>query len=260
MSISLQRLVMWRRLTFLAVAVLALAALPQGVQADGLLDKLPDDGAWAQYYCTVNFETPGPKETATVTLRSVGRRMVDEKPQRWIELEFNVQPREGAAKIGPDRRTIMKFSVAEDNFGPGKQVLKGVQEVWAKRGDKPVIHVEGEAGIHFQLAFFFAGPLEKVEKLTEKKSVAWRAGMLECRQVKGQMILPDPQGRDAVVKTERLLKRRLAFNDKVPFGVAEMATEVILRTDEGDVRTFNTILLSLTDMGTDAKSALPDVK
>src|SRR5262249_60826735 len=83
-----------RTLVAFFVAVTIVVICPPQVHADGLVHKLPPNGAWAKF----DLEWLGPSPAAelmvlrrgTLTISSVGRAVVDDEQGRWIEIRHAV--------------------------------------------------------------------------------------------------------------------------------------------------------------------------
>src|SRR5687768_10209391 len=79
---------MFHRVAITAVLTVPLICAP--ARADGLLQHLPQDGAWALYDMETTMERPnGSKKMSTGYLKvsSVGKTSENGQPCRWIEVE-----------------------------------------------------------------------------------------------------------------------------------------------------------------------------
>jgi hypothetical protein len=230
-------------------------AMPPMVRADGLFYRVPKDGTWAEYHVSVKEGRTPQGDKGSLTIRSVGSKEVKGKPHRWIELVVKITGADGNEQVA-SRRTI-KLLVPEENFALGKDPLSGVDQIWTKRGDAAPQNVADKAETQQNLVIFFAGPLQEVKKPELKREVQWRRGKLTCQEIHGTVTAEGPPSRsDQTI----ILKQKVALHEETPFGFAEMNIEASMRSMEGIEREPATLLFSLTDMGTDAKSALPDVK
>src|SRR5262245_8792356 len=78
----------------------ALWLRPAPARGDGLIRQLPEDGTWVRYDATLQkydprTGKPGQKYTATQTISSVGRKIVDGETCRMIELKCVIDRNEG---------------------------------------------------------------------------------------------------------------------------------------------------------------------
>ncbi|MCH7688373.1 MAG: hypothetical protein IH899_17115, partial [Planctomycetes bacterium] len=66
------------------------------VRADGIIQKLPEDGAWVEYFMEVSetdVDDPNDVKGAkgTLTISSVGTETVDGEKCRWIEIYVTIK-------------------------------------------------------------------------------------------------------------------------------------------------------------------------
>ena len=79
---------------FIVAVALANLVLLTPAAADGLLYRLPEDGAFVRFELEVSSNWKGEGETThkgTLTMSSVGEAKVDGKPGRWLEIKMEAQ-------------------------------------------------------------------------------------------------------------------------------------------------------------------------
>lgn len=214
------------------------AALARG---DGLVRRLPEDGAWALFYCTEEYDD-GEKRTEWITIKSVGTIVEDGQACRWIEVVL--QNDEGRRK---GTGSTWKFLIPEKHFVPEGDPLDHVIRTWHK--------YENQQSVRRDIDFFkprlhliIPPPIKDLKEIAEKQTVDWQRGQLVCNVLVGTI--------RQEYKVETVKKQyRIAVHDKVGFGVAAVKIEM-----ESDLPYKGTVQFMLTDMGTDAKSGIPDGK
>lgn len=225
---------------FVAIAAFACAALsPLTLHADGVIVRLPDEGAWVRYDLKASTEDAARTEQLTVTMSSVGTLTVENDKCRWIELVY--EHRSGVA--------IIKLLIPEKAFKPGENPLTSVVRGWVKVGDK-----KAEARKDFanggELLYFLTPPLSDL-KDCEKKRISFGNDVLDCNGRVGHFRLADGQAKMDVAY-------HFWLNDKVPFGVAAVETQEAL--DTGGESKKVTTKITLNAFGKDGQSKLPDLQ
>ncbi len=194
---------------------------PSAVQAEPLIQTLPEDGEWVRFH--VNLDVAGQKTEPTWTVKSVGKKDVAGVPCRWVELHSQDAER---------NVVLFKCLVPEAEFGKGKNPLAHAIKVVVKYGDAEPREADNIAGVDPALAAILAGPAES-KKLDAKESVEFGGASFE-------------------------IMFRLLISDKVPHGLAggklQIAAELAGNKYSGSVE------LSLKETGKNAKSELPQVE
>lgn len=226
-----------RSLVASCVFVLGLAATSR---SDCLVRDLPNDGAWAVFWDTEQFDD-GTKRDLWITIKSVGRTEMAGEPCRWIEIKY--QSEESRKK---ETGTVFKLLIPEMHLKPGGDPLKHVLKAWRKnptlQEPVPIDRIEDWLP---RLYLVVAPPIENLKKTDEQQNVDWQQGQLACSVLEGS--------NQYTTQTEKISARyRLAVNPKVPFGVA--AAKVEIESNDGYK---GTLQYSLIDMGTGAVSDLP---
>ncbi|MCH7686308.1 MAG: hypothetical protein IH899_06465 [Planctomycetes bacterium] len=239
--------------TCAACIVLIVICLPNSeTRANGLIQKLPQDGSWVRYHTRINIEKPQKTEfTGTLTIRSVGRKTVNNEPCRWIEFDMtmNIENR--------TERTISKILVPEKLFKSEKSVSPKVIRGWIKRNDAdPKEETDTEKLSSDEFAAFLPDPSRKVKTVKVKKTVDYQKGQLTVESaITGSVKLPVPE--NAKIKIESTFDFTMWSHEKVPFGTAEAKWEFSSKLED-QLLSKGTVTLTLEDFGTGAKSALPD--
>lgn len=101
-----------------------LTLTPAIASADPLFQTLPEDGIGTKFH--VNMTLNGKESVRTWAVHSAGRRDVDGKPARWIELH-------GEAYEGGF--VYYRLLIPESEFGRGRHPIEKAVEVW-RRFDK----------------------------------------------------------------------------------------------------------------------------
>ncbi|MFQ5732492.1 MAG: hypothetical protein ACE5KM_11135 [Planctomycetaceae bacterium] len=235
-----------RRMTtaVLAVGVLAPATAP----ANGLLYKLPADGAKTVYAMKMTANRGGAPATidGTLSIASVGTEKVDDKACRWIEFQMKMEMQ------GRSRTITAKLLIPEASLGKGKTPLPATKKGWLKSGDREAKALDDPTGNDGgPLPAFLPGPLKDVSDLKAKK-IKTPFGELVCRGLTGTTTYKQ-RGETKVTYETRL-------SDKSPTGVASCKMS-IQETRDGVSRDVATLELSLKKVvKSGAKSALPDSK
>lgn len=221
--------------------------------AEGLLYRLPDDGAFIRYdlefeisYKKLNEE----KQTAkgSLTLSSVGQATVDKEKCRWIELHGKM------TQDGREESFFAKVLIPEKRLKAGEKPLDHVIKGWLRDSEAEpqawaALGREKKVG----LEIFLAGPLNDVKKLP-KETVDSKLGKLDCEGVRGVTTIDGPRGAKMRVSYECRL------HDKAPFGVVSCRMNFVMLGDDGTVQGVVIGNLRALEAGKNAKSELPDLK
>jgi hypothetical protein len=227
-------------------------------QADGLLHKLPADGAWAKY----DSEWLGPSPAGelmvlrkgTMTVSSVGTESVDEEQCRWIEI------RNLTIHDDQEVASVQKLLIPEKYLLAGLNPLGHVVRAWAMHpavnGGRPqeITEMTGEQARPIRaLTDMFFGPPGEIRVLDDEVIDTRKSGKLNCPGVAARYILKRGN-------LESIFDYETRLHDKAPFGVVTFRSESIHKED-GQIKIPKYVtILRLADFGTDAKSALPDKK
>lgn len=215
------------------------------IRAEGLLQKLPDDKAYAKYDLELTVEGQGAMQTGELTLKSVGSTFEDGEKCRWIEMEFKLKPSDGEGD-----KHIYKLLLPEKNLKAGANPLEKILRAWHKQNEDAVVQfTETTTLTTAAVGVFLSGP-SKDSKALDKQFEDSKIGNVECAGVKGsfeQMLGPGMLKVTSEVRT----------TDKAPFGSVrgEYQFEII---NEQKTEAKATARLKLVDVGTEAVSALPD--
>ena len=265
----------------LAVAVPVVLACVVGltvtasVRADGLIYQLPPDGSWARYDvkmdATIQAEGKRPANKMTLDgslrLSSVGRREVDGKPCRWIEIAFEVGP------TGVDKKAsrVLKILVPEANLKRGDDPFAHVLEMYYSQGGalgeikmEKIEPSEKIAGADYprrqyeldRLRSVFPRPLTG-SRLEPGKSADTKLGRLECERVTGKSELPESALRGGGTWAWSGAFDCL-LSEQVPFGLAVLRSQTKgHETTRAKALTDITTTLTIAEVGANATSALP---
>jgi hypothetical protein len=228
--------------------MLLLALISSVTYADGLIHRLPEDGASVSYKMEVTMVDGEESKTtsSTITVSSVGQTTVDDEKCRWIEFKI-------AMKFeGRQVTTIFKALIPEAHLGSGKTPIDHVKKCWHKQGDgaaREVDNVKGRRGA--PLHFFLSGPLKNAKSL-KPEIVESKLGKLSCKGTSGRLEFR-PNDRNSVADIETRL------HEKAPFGVVTSKIKAKAFVDSRRLANI-TMTFKLIDVGKNAKSELPDAK
>ena len=229
--------------------LIALALLaPAFARADGMLQRLPADGAWARFRFLGMVEDQDgvqTKEDGYLTTSSVGVVTENDERCRWIELVYQWDGREGEYDVS-------KWLIPERRLQKGEIPLDHVKRVWGKMwGKEARLYTDSTRNRYGNDYLILAGPLQETKKLTEVKKVEYQNGTLTCE--------------DGVVGRTRWDREdmkfdamsKIWFHEKAAFGVAAAEVQIIGKQDGSVFGKWNWTLI-LTDTGQDAKTRLPE--
>jgi hypothetical protein len=243
-----------RKLSQFIVAVALCSVGASAARGDGLIHKLPADGAWAKF--ELEWVGPSPAgilvvlNTGELTLSSVGTAVVAREQCRWIEIR-HVTVRNGAESVG-----IQKLLIPEKYLLAGLNPLDHVVKAWAQHpavnGGAPqeITEFKGEKARPIRaLTDMFYGPPAALHPLDEEVIETRNLGSLSCPGVTARFVLTRGN-------LESIFDYETRLHDKAPFGVVKFRSESI-HTEAGVVKVPKHVTtLRLVDSGTDAVSAL----
>lgn len=274
----------------LSLAILIPLALSPHAHADGLIYRLPPDGAWVLYRLEQNatFETHHPPDvqlaphardgmpktgfvTGFLSLRSVGSENVNGAPCRWIELELWTQlagqTTAGAEAARADRRIIMKLLIPEDGLREGQDPFKHVLRMRFKDGQRDPESIDDPQRRQYELDRFrplFPEPAPDAKREPGQKlsTVSPSSQPLDCVKLTFPSRYDGPLagGRGRWTYDGHHV---LWLSNEVPFGVAALEfTSTSHETTGADGRmtviTKGTRHLLLATHGQGATSSLPE--
>jgi len=231
-------------------ALLVAVCLTSMVRADGLMYRLPEDGASAQF----NLEfTAGPtgiekKGTGEIRISSVGETVFNNEKCRWLEFRFTLK----MEQQDQERLMIAKLLIPEKHLGKGQSPGENVVRGWFKQGTGEVQELNDLKQLHNgPLLAFLSGPFKDAKEL-EKIEVDGILGKLACAGQTGR----NDAAQDNVMATSEFENR---LHEKAPFGLVTSNIKIEVRKN-GQLQEIVNISLKLTDVGTTALSELPDRK
>lgn len=229
-----------------------LLTIPAAALADGLVYKLPKDGAKVTYdYKAVNKDpdnTADRKFDGTLSIASVGTATVDGQKCRWIEVSMLMRTE------GREMKNRAKLLISEADIGAGKLMLANVRRGWEKRRDREPTKLDNPLGKRgHPIPAFLADPLKEVKKLPEEE-IKTGIGKLKCKGLTGKLTYEQGDA-DRTDRFEGEYTVRLS--DKSPFGVA--SCKIVLKEFVRKMRLDDTIEIEFTlkSVGKNAKSEIP---
>jgi hypothetical protein len=227
------------KLTFSLLAILC-AVWTNIANADALVQDLPPDGSWITYHVTMKV---GAQEVQPIwTVRSVGTKIVDNEPCRWIEMQ----------SLDQDQSTVFKLQIPEKEFGKGKNPFGNAKKVWFKGPNATdAKEFNSLAEIDLPLSIILQGPTTDVKKRDQKEPVKWQSGQFDSDVFEGL-------NSTELFGNKFELSHIVWKHADVPFGVAAMKQTMKLKLG---TETQNASLdMTLKEFGKDAKTALPQVE
>jgi hypothetical protein len=263
---------------FLTILTCVGAALSASVlRADGLIYRLPPDGAWAGYdvhvTSQVQTESNDPRELklqGTLMLSSVGQVTVDKHACRWIEIKQEIAP---VARPKQMISRALKLLIPERHLARGEDPLAHVLKMYysQKGPGLPAVPVEriaesatidrGYSRRQYELDRFrsiFPQPFEDMKR--EKQTVDTKLGRVECEKVSGTSDLPKAPLRGG---GEWAWKGKFDcfLSEKAPFGVVGLESNTKGYETHGPTVHLETeMILTISESGGNATSGLPDMK
>lgn len=234
-----------------------LVLVPLAARADGLIDRLPNDGAWAEFEVTgKGIGADGQSRTTIdgkLTLSSVGREEVSGEPCRWIEIKSQMRDLRGENRA--ETTGVLKLLLVERRLQRGQEPLAGIAKAWRQHpgmddGKIKQLDLKGEGLREVQsLDEFLHGPAWDVAEL-EAVEVDSKLGNLPCKGLRCTEV-------QKAGGAEMRLTVIVRLNDQAPFGVVSYEYEKE-RLRDGKSVGKRTMELKLVDFGQGAASALPD--
>src|SRR5262245_43319203 len=232
--------------TFLFVGFFLAAALAQPALADGLIYKLPEDGAQVRYDLEIAITGQDIKIKGSLSVSSVGKVTENGEECRWIEFKM-ITSNDGQDHVG-----ISKVLIPEKHLAKGKSAADNVVRGWLKEDNAEPFEIKDlKAPQAVALRAFLAGPLKNAGEL-EKKEIDGKLGKLECPGATGDVEIESDIGTITINLENRL-------HDKAPFGLVTAVWKFELKNN-GQALVAGTFTLTPTDTSTTALSDLPDKK
>jgi len=234
-------------MTFAAVfLILGSLMAADEVKAAPLIYSLPEDGAWATFQVAVDWDAKS--VPLSLTARSVGQFLHDNKPYRCIELEMVVPDGPHQIIIYPVENVTWRLMIPEDQFGDGKNPIASAVKCWRKIGENEPVLEASLAAADPLFASILKGPEGKLKREDATEKIQWQNGNLDCQVFTGR------QEMEFVGVMVEISSRILRHNE-VPFSTAGVRKE-LKATAAGTDYQVN-ISATLRDFGQDAKPKLP---
>ena len=222
------------------------AALAQPARADGLIYRLPEDGAQIRYETEIAIGDQNVNLKGSVTVSSVGKAEENGEMCRWIEFKMIT------SNEGQDHVVVAKALIPEKHLGKGKSAADNMIRAWIKEENGEPFEIKDlKPPQAVALRAFLAGPLKNAGEL-EKTEIDGKLGKLECPGATGELEIESDIGTITINVENRL-------HEKAPFGLVSAIWKFELKNN-GQVLVAGTFKLTPTDTGTTALSELPDKK
>ena len=214
---------------------------------DGMIYRLPSDGAQAQYDLVIKMGPQGAQQErkGSFKLSSVGTETVGADQCRWIEIRLDF------SDDGQERTILSKALVPEKHLGRGKSAGDNLLKAWIKFNEQEPLQVtdlkQPQAG---PLLMFLAGPSASAMKLDPKVVENAKLGKLDCEGEIAAYEFDQGESKMKVIYEHRL-------SEKAPFGV--VGTKLKFQVERnGNVDVEGEATFTLTDVGTTALTELPN--
>lgn len=223
-------------------AVILFAAILQATSAlaDPLFQTLPEDGVGVKFH--VNMVLNGKENIRTWQIRSVGKRLHEGKPARWIELHGEAYD-----------ATPVKFKllIPESEFGRGRNPLSKATLAWRKVRDKAPEQLEDFKNADVFFNTLLSGPGKDVHKLDTKKQIGWLKGNFDCEVVEGSARL-------SLGTFDLTVNHRCFYDEKAPFGF--VGTEQEFNVTVNGKTDHATIEALIVEIQTQQETAFPEIR
>ena len=236
---------------FFAVVAIWLACT-SNVFAQRLFSKLPADGTWAKYEMsgkTTMSNGDVNEHERTLLIRVVGTEHTNMDEYRWIEIEQRQK------NVKDSMPSIYRFKVKESDIGSGGDPLASLEKCWiiSQAPNLDIVKEYNTETDSIQFLEWFLPPHLTDKKTLEAKTIESSIGKLEC------------EGSSGVFNQSRAPNyvQRHTFtayvHNKSPFGTVSFhrVTEAIVNDELNHKLEYSMVL---TETGTGAKSAAPDLK
>lgn len=228
------------------VLTLLLTVGAVSARADGLVQRLPDDGTSVRFGMELKVSHNGMEKTATGELiqSSVGKAEANGMPCRWIEFKMVFDIDGNQMKV--ITKTLIPEKALKAGENPGAHIVRG----WIQQRGQEVEALNdlqnSKAG---PLGAFLSGPAPDAKKLP-KETLDSKLGKLECEGVTGSLTLD--QGEERVK-----LKVENRLHDKAAFGIVRSRMEFEVERN-GQARESGVITLNALEVTKNIKSELAE--
>ena len=216
-----------------------------------LITQLPEDGTWVTYEMS-RMDGQGKKEPvkAGLTIRSVGKKMVNGTSFRWIEVEI---------KTSLGGRTIVdteKFLIDEKAFGKASITPESIKKCWSFSSasrSKEVLEIKPNTHRFQTLVSSLLSDAPYSQK-GDNQTVESIMGKLECTVIETSKEKLDALGDK---RPNYYLECIACYNEKSPFGFVQAIRSNIEIANGKKLKMLSTEL-RLKKIGKNAKSGIPD--
>jgi hypothetical protein len=230
-------------------------------EGGGLLYKLPKDGTWAKYSCSLTLSKPKhdrggfpPASAFPMTCKGwirmacIGTVTESDERSRWIEVAYQF---DGSVPVGS---YVYKLLLPEKSLmkgqTPGEHALR-VWELWGRSKSEKARQIEKLPHIGQSLMpLILAGPLKEVKQVG-KVDVESRLGRRSCDEESGRLEVPYPLNPAMPFTVHHHL------HSDAPFGVVTTQWTQEYQSESGPLMSLE---LELIDYGEDATSEIPDAQ
>lgn len=251
-----------RRLPIVVPAILLVAACT--AVAEVTPAKLPADGSWVRYFVTMRRAGTNDDIIIKLTYSLVGTSMENGDKCRWVEIK----------SIFPNNHTeVFKFLISEKELLEGERPMNSLIRGWRKFDDEPAEEQKfnqglgrrgfaGDADFYFgNYMIIFPGPQQKAKVIEEKRVIEYQQGRLELVDARAGKRVASRQAVTVAQKQTFQTDFTVWNHPTLTLGsvVGKMRVQVLFDDIDVPNRAF-TEDLTVEDFGSDAKSALPEIK
>lgn len=180
--------------------------------AQNLITQLPQDGTSVRFLLKIEGKR-GKEDMAAkgmLSIGSVGRETVNDKPCRWIEVHYTTVSQTREIKL------TQKLLIPEEHFKAGQSPLDHVVKAYIQRGNrKPEPFSDVRNALVSPIPILLCGPLENQKSLGKKS--------LTSKLDKSPLSCDSIQGGFTFQKEKRTIRCQVQTwqHKKAPFGVVQ---------------------------------------
>lgn len=252
----------FRRLSLVLIVMTASSPLFAG----GLIQKLPEDGAWVKF--DMEFQRDGNADAKTTghwTIRAVGTERISGKKYRWIEFDRFY----GKAAAGfPGIQRLVKHLVPEQELVRGGDPPANLVRSWyrfrvGKNAPQKPYRLVGPQGYRDNMLLLPASPPKssavsfQFEAVKQRRTFPYQRGEFKCESaVRETYAFVEKDPKTGVATNRGRVTFTVWKHTGVPFGVA--GTTIAFKRFDSTGKVLGrreTMTLSVSDFGANAKTA-----
>ena len=233
----------------LAASWAILLAAAGSCGADEPAVVLPKEHGWARYHAITASEA-GEERIATLTLKSLGKSLVDDLPCRWLESEYVSQDGQRHER----RKYLIPERAIESSERPLEEAIKYLQQ-----DDKDAVvslPPESQAWMATD-SLHFPGLLKTAKVVADPRTVTFQGGKLEIANAYLGTYRWSRKGRPPAETTIYEPEYRIWLHPDLPVGFAHAVTTLRLTREGKTLRSWQ-LDYALQEFGDNAEPAIPE--